>query len=62
MPTEPLKWTKYVKLPLKIKKKMTEIPPKLVKLPKYPLNLKNDWNTPETYKMTMIPSKPLKWP
>ena len=35
--------------------KPIKILPKPIKLPKYPLNLKNDWNTPETYKITKIP-------
>ena len=48
---------------------MTEIPPKPnnyqntpypKKLPKYSINLKNDWNTSKTYKKTEIPPKPKK--
>ena len=37
---------------------MAKIPPKPIKLPKYPLNLKNDQNTPKPKKMTEIPLKP----
>ena len=37
---------------------MTKIPLKPKKLPKYPQNLKNDQNTPETQKMIKIPLKP----
>ena len=37
---------------------MTEILPKPIKLPKYPINLKNDQNTPKPNKMTEIPSNP----
>ena len=39
---------------------MTKITPKPKKLPKYLLNLKNERNTPETYKMTKISQKPIK--
>ena len=37
---------------------MTEIPPNLEKLPKYPPIPKNDKNTPDAYKKTKIPPMP----
>ena len=43
----------------------TEIPPKPKKITKIPWNLKNDWNTPKTYKKKMIKTTPKpkkKWP
>ena len=41
---------------------MTEIPLKPKKWLRYPWNLKNDQNNPETYKITKIPLKFKKWP
>ena len=39
---------------------MTKILPKPKKWSKYPQNLKNDQNNPETQKITKIPLKPKK--
>ena len=40
---------------------MSKIPSKPLKRPKYSQNLKNDWNTPETYIMIEMVLKLKKW-